>query len=208
MSIESVLLSNHLILCHFLLLLPSVFPSNRFFPNEWVLQFRWPKYWSFSFSVSPSSKYSELISLGLTGLIFLQSQGLSRVFSSITIVKYQLFHAHLLQYANYTSMNVLLKKTKKKNLDACCQWLLNCRAYLWKLYYFQIPLSLSQCISYFMQTGFYRVTFSLPPERPSHITELTKIVILECHFNCHKLQQFLSFTDSSCMTQHHSCKTI
>ena len=73
MSIESVLLSNHLILCHFLLLLPSVFPSNRFFPNEWVLQFRWPKYWSFSFSVSPSSKYSELISLGLTGLIFLQS---------------------------------------------------------------------------------------------------------------------------------------
>ena len=113
MSIESVLLSNHLILCHFLLLLPSVFPSNRFFPNEWVLQFRWPKYWSFSFSVSPSSKYSELISLGLTGLIFLQSQGLSRVFSSITIVKYQLFHAHLLQYANYTSMNVLLKKTKK-----------------------------------------------------------------------------------------------
>ena len=51
-----------------------------------------------------------------------------------------------------------------------------------------------------MQTGFYRVTFSLLPEMPSHITELTKIVILECHFNCNKLQQFLLFTDSSYMT--------
>ena len=50
-----------------------------------------------------------------------------------------------------------------------------------------------------MQTGFYMVTFSLPPEMPSHITELTKIVNLECHFSCHKLQQFLLFTDSSYM---------
>ena len=62
MSIESVMLSNHLILCHSLLLLPSVFPSIRVFSNESVLRFRWPKYWSFSFSISPTDKYSGLLS--------------------------------------------------------------------------------------------------------------------------------------------------
>ena len=62
MSIESRLLSNHLILCHPLLLLPSIFPSIRAFSNESVLHIRWPKYWSFSFSISPSREYSGLIS--------------------------------------------------------------------------------------------------------------------------------------------------
>ena len=62
MSIESVMLSNHLILGFPLLLLPSVFPSIRVFSNESVLHIRWPKYWSFSFSISPSSEYSGLIS--------------------------------------------------------------------------------------------------------------------------------------------------
>ena len=62
MSIESVMPSNHLILCHPLLLLPSVFPSIRVFSNESVLQIRWPKYWSFSFSISPSNEYSGSIS--------------------------------------------------------------------------------------------------------------------------------------------------
>ena len=61
MSVESVMPSNHLILCHPLLLLPSVFPSIRVFSNESVLQIRWPNYWSFSFSISPSNKYSGLI---------------------------------------------------------------------------------------------------------------------------------------------------
>ena len=61
MSIESVMLSNHLILCHPLLFLSSIFPSVRVFPNESVLCIRWPKYWSFSFSISPSSEYSGLI---------------------------------------------------------------------------------------------------------------------------------------------------
>ena len=60
MSIESVMPSNHLILCHLLLLLPSIFPSIRVFPNESALHIRWPKYWSFS--ISPSSEYSQLIS--------------------------------------------------------------------------------------------------------------------------------------------------
>ena len=74
MSIESVMLSNHLILCHPLLLLPSIFPSIKVFSNESSLHIRWPKYWSFSFSISPSSQCSGLISLGLTSLISLQSR--------------------------------------------------------------------------------------------------------------------------------------
>ena len=62
LSIESVMSSNHLILCHLLLLLPSVFPSIRVFPNESALHIRWPKYWSFCFSISPSNEYSGIIS--------------------------------------------------------------------------------------------------------------------------------------------------
>ena len=62
MSIESVMPSNHLVLCHPLLLSPSIFPSIRVFSNESALHIRWPKYWSFSFSISPSNKYSGLIS--------------------------------------------------------------------------------------------------------------------------------------------------
>ena len=77
MSIDLVMPSSHLILCCPLLLLPSIFPSIRVFSNESVLGIRWPKYWSFSFSISPSNEH-----LGLTGLIFLQSKGLSRAFSN------------------------------------------------------------------------------------------------------------------------------
>ena len=61
-SIESVIRSNHLILCHPLVLLPSIFPSIRVFSNELVLHIRWPKYWSFIFKISPSNEYSGLIS--------------------------------------------------------------------------------------------------------------------------------------------------
>ena len=70
MSIESVMPSNHLILCHPLLLLPSILPSIRIFSNESVLRIRWPKYWSFSFSISPSNEYSELISFRMDWLDF------------------------------------------------------------------------------------------------------------------------------------------
>ena len=73
MSIELVMPSYHLILYHPLLLLPSIFPRIRVFPNESVPRIRWPKYWSFSLSISPSNEYSVLISLGLTGLISLLS---------------------------------------------------------------------------------------------------------------------------------------
>ena len=69
MSIEFMMPSNYPILYHTLLLLPSIFPSIRVFSNESVLPIRWPNYWSFSFSISPSNEYSGLISFGLTGLI-------------------------------------------------------------------------------------------------------------------------------------------
>ena len=75
MSIESVMPSNHLILCHPHLLLPSVFPSITVFSIESVLCIRWPKYWSFSFSISPSNEYSGLISLRMDLLDLLAVQG-------------------------------------------------------------------------------------------------------------------------------------
>ena len=75
MSIESVMPSNCLILCHPLLLLPSIFPSIRVFSNESVLHIRWPKYWSFSFSTSPSSQHPGLISFRMDGLDLLAVQG-------------------------------------------------------------------------------------------------------------------------------------
>ena len=74
-SIESVMPFNHLILCYPLLLLPSIFPSIRVFLNELVLRFRWPKYWSFSFSISPSNKYSGLISFRMDWLDIPEGQG-------------------------------------------------------------------------------------------------------------------------------------
>ena len=75
MSIESVMPSNHLILCCPLFLLPSIFPSNRAFSNESVLHIRWPKYWSFSFSISSSNEYSGLISFSMDWLDLLAVQG-------------------------------------------------------------------------------------------------------------------------------------
>ena len=75
MSIELVMPSNHLILCCSLLLLPSIFPSIRVFLNEWILHIRWPKYWNFSFNISPSNEYSGLISFGMDWLDLLEVHG-------------------------------------------------------------------------------------------------------------------------------------
>ena len=74
-SIESLMPSNHLILCHPLLLSPSIFPSIRVFYNESALHIRWPKYWSFSFSINPSNEYSGLISFRMDWLDLLEVQG-------------------------------------------------------------------------------------------------------------------------------------
>ena len=75
MSIKSVMPSNHVILCHPLLLSPSIFPSIRVFSNESALRIRWPKYWSFSFSISPSNEHSGLISFSMNWLDLLAVQG-------------------------------------------------------------------------------------------------------------------------------------
>ena len=96
MSFKSMMPSNHLILCCPLLLLPSIFPSIRVFSYESVLCIRWPKYWSFSFSISPSNEYSGLISFRMNWLDLLAVQGtLSRVFSKTTVQKHQFFGAKL-----------------------------------------------------------------------------------------------------------------
>ena len=91
--------SNHLTLCHPLLLLPSIFPSLRVFSKESVLCIRWPKNWSFIFSISPSNEYAGLISFRIDWLISLQSKGLSWVFSNITVQKHQFFSAQLSLYS-------------------------------------------------------------------------------------------------------------
>ena len=95
MFIESVMPPNHLILCRPLLLLPPIPPSIRVVSNESTLRMRWPKYWSFSFNISPTNEHPELISLEWTGWISLQSKGLSRVFSNTTVQKHQLLGTQL-----------------------------------------------------------------------------------------------------------------
>ena len=110
MSIELVMRSNHLILCCPLLLLPSIFPRIRVFSNEPALHIRWPKYWSFSFSISPCNEYSGWISLGLTGLISLQSKGLSRILSNTTVQKHQFFGIQPSLWSNSYIHTRLLEK--------------------------------------------------------------------------------------------------
>ena len=89
MSIESVMPSNRLILCRPLLLPPSIFPNIRVFPNESVLHMRWPKYWSFSFNISPSNEYSGLISFRIDWVDLLAVQGTQ------IVQKHQFFGAQL-----------------------------------------------------------------------------------------------------------------
>ena len=104
MSTEVVTASNHLVLCHPLLLLPPIPPSIRVFSNESTLHVRWPKYWSFSFGISPSSEYSWLISFRMDWLDLLAVQqtlkSLLRVFSNTTVQKHQFFGAQLSLWAN------------------------------------------------------------------------------------------------------------
>ena len=94
MSVESLMPSNHLILYSPFLLLPSIFPSIRVFSSESVLYIRWPKYWSFSFSISPSKEYSGLIFFWIDWFDLL-SRGLTSVFFSTTVQKHQFFCAQL-----------------------------------------------------------------------------------------------------------------
>ena len=108
MSIASVMPSNHLILCHPLLLLPSILPSNRIFSNESVLHIRWPKYWSFSFIISPSNEYSGLISFRIDWLDLLAVQGtlkslLQHHSSKVSILQCSTFFIVQLSYPYLTT---------------------------------------------------------------------------------------------------------
>ena len=108
MSIESVMSSNHLILCHPLLLLPSIFPSMRVFSNESVLHIRWPKYWSFSFSIFPSNEYSGLISFRMDWLDLLAVQGTLKSLlqdhsSKASILRYSAFFIFQLSHPYMTT---------------------------------------------------------------------------------------------------------
>ena len=98
-SMESMMPSNHLIFCRHLLLLPSIFSSIRVFSNESVICIRWPKYWSFSFSISPSNEHSGLISWRWTGLISSSSRDCQES-SSTTVQKLQFFSARLSLLSN------------------------------------------------------------------------------------------------------------
>ena len=116
MSIKSVIPSNHLILCHPLLLLPSIFLSIWVFSNESVLCIRWPKYWSFSFSTQWWNLFIPMntqgwFPLGLIGLISLQSKGRSRVFSNTTVQKHQFFNAQPSLWSNSSHLYMTTGKT-------------------------------------------------------------------------------------------------
>ena len=108
-SIESVTLSNHLILCH-LLFLPSIFPSIRVFSNESALRITWPKFWSLSFSNSPSNEYSGLISFRIDWLDLLDVQGTLKSLLQITVRKHQFFCAQPCLWTNSHVCTQLLKK--------------------------------------------------------------------------------------------------
>ena len=108
MSIESLMPSKHLILCHPLLLLSSIFPSTRVFSNESARRIRWPKYWSFSFSISPSNEYSGLISFRMDWLDLLAVQGTLKSFlqyhsSNVSVLRCTVFFIVQLSHSYMTT---------------------------------------------------------------------------------------------------------
>ena len=112
MSIESVMPSSHLILCHPLLLLPSIFPSIRVFSNELALYIRWPKYWSFSFSTSPSNEYSGLISFRMDWLDLFAVQGslkslLQQYSSKVSVLQHSAFFMVQLSHPYMTTGKII-----------------------------------------------------------------------------------------------------
>ena len=108
MSIELVMPSNHLILCCPLLLLPSIFPSIRVFSNESAVQTRWPKYWSFSFSFSPSNEYSGLISYKIDWFDLLAVQGILK-----SLLQHHSSNASMLQHSAFSMVQLSLGKFRE-----------------------------------------------------------------------------------------------
>ena len=118
LSIESMMPSNRLILCHSLLLLASVFPSIKVFSNEWVLCIRWPKYWSFSFTINPYNEYSGLTSFHIDWFHLL---AVPRVFSSTTVRKHYFFRVQLYG-PTLTSTHDYWKNHSFDYMYLCQQW--------------------------------------------------------------------------------------
>ena len=126
MSIELVMPSNHFILCRPLLLLPSIFPSIRVFSNKSALHIRLPEIWSFSFSISPSSEYSELISFRMDWFDLLAFQGTLKIFSSIIVSKHHSFKAPIVQQSAFfmvqlSYLYMTTGKTIALTIQALCQ---------------------------------------------------------------------------------------
>ena len=121
MSIESVMLCNHLILCCPLLRLPSIFLSIRVFSSELALCVRWPKYWSFSFSISPSSEYSGLISFRIDWLGLLAVQGTLKSLCQHHISKASILALSLLYGLTHTSVHNFWKNHSLDYMDLCWQ---------------------------------------------------------------------------------------
>ena len=117
MSIESVMPSNHLILCHPLLLLPLIFPSIRVFSNESALLIRWPKYWSFSFSISPFKEYSGLISFWMDWLDLLAVQGTLK-----SLLEHHSSKASILQCLAFFTVQLSHPYTTTGKTIAFCRW--------------------------------------------------------------------------------------
>ena len=125
MSIESVMPSNHLILYHPLLLLPSIFPRIRVFSNESALHIRWPKYWSFSFNISLSSEYSGLISFRMDWLDLLAVQGTLKSLlqyrsSKVSIIQHSAFFIVQLSHP-YMTTGKSIALTSRTFVDKVCQ---------------------------------------------------------------------------------------
>ena len=114
MSIKLVMLSSHLILCRPLLLPPSIFPSIRVFPNESVLRIRWPKYWSFSFSISPSSEYSGQISFRVDWLDLLAVQG---TLESSPTPQFKSINSSMLSFLYSSTLTSIHDHWKNHSLD-------------------------------------------------------------------------------------------
>ena len=119
MSIELVMPSNHLILCHPLVFLPSIFPSIRIFSNESVLHIRWPKYWRCSFSISPSNEYSGLISFMMYWLDPFAVQGTLKSLSNTTVQNHQFFGT---QFSLLSTLTSIRDYWKNHSFDCCCCW--------------------------------------------------------------------------------------
>ena len=138
MSIESVMPSNHLILCRPLLLPPLIFPSIRVFSNESVLRIRWPKYWSFSFSINPSKEYSELISFRIDWLDLLgfQEQTLKSLLqhhsSKVSVLQHSTFFIVQLSHP-YMTTGKTIALTRQTFVDKVVSLLF---IYLFYLFFF------------------------------------------------------------------------